>query len=126
VPNGGFPPYPGPWWRLSVTTGWLPLTQAEQLITPNKILQPVFKSSKVSTSVKVWDGQTIVLGGLKQQEHNIVEDQVPILGDLPFVGRMFRTQTKQTNTKNIIIFVTVNVIDPSGQKVNPDTASVSQ
>jgi|GEM_PF-115113 len=126
VPNGGFPPYPGPWWRLSVTTGWLPLSQPEQLITPNKILQPVFKSSKVSTAVKVWDGQTIVLGGLKQQEHTLVDDAVPILGDLPFVGRMFRSNTKRTNTKNIIIFVTVDVIDPSGQKVNPDTASVGQ
>lgn len=104
----------------------VPLSQSEQLITPNKILQPVFKSSKVSTAVKVWDGQTIVLGGLKQQEHTIVDDQVPILGDLPFVGRLFRTHVKRTDTKNVIIFVTVTVIDPSGQKVNQDTASVSQ
>lgn len=124
--NAPLPPYPGPWWRLSTTTGWLPLSQPEQLITPNKILQPVFKSSKVSTAVKVWDGQTIVLGGLKQQEHTMVDDQVPILGDLPFVGSLFRTNTKKTTTKNIIIFVTVDVIDPSGQKVNRDTASVSQ
>jgi len=66
------------------------------------------------------------LGGLKQQEHTIVDDKVPILGDLPFVGRLFRTHVKRTDTRNIIIFVTVNVIDPSGQKVNQDTASVSQ
>ena len=107
-------------------TAFVPLISAEQLITPNKILQPVFKSSKVSTAVKVWDGQTVVLGGLKQQEHTIVDDKVPILGDLPFVGRLFRTHVKRTDTRNIIIFVTVNVIDPSGQKVNQDTASVSQ
>jgi general secretion pathway protein D len=108
------------------TTSYIPLFTPEQLITPNKILQPVFKSSKVSTAVKVWDGQTVVLGGLKQQEHTIVDDQVPVLGDLPFVGRLFRTHVKRTDTKNIIIFVTVNVIDPSGQKINRDTASVSQ
>ncbi len=107
-------------------TSFVPLSQQEQLITPNKILQPVFKSTKVSTAVKVWDGQTVVLGGLKQQEHTIVDDQVPILGDLPFVGRLFRTHVKRTDTKNIIIFVTVNVIDPSGQKINRDTASISQ
>jgi general secretion pathway protein D len=107
-------------------TAFIPLVSPEQLITPNKILQPVFKSSKVSTAVKVWDGQTVVLGGLKQQEHTIVDDQVPILGDLPFVGRLFRTHVKRTDTKNIIIFVTVNVIDPSGQKINRDTASVGQ
>lgn len=107
-------------------TAYVPLISSEQLITPNKILQPVFKSSKVSTAVKVWDGQTVVLGGLKQQEHTIVDDQVPLLGDLPFIGRLFRTHVKRTDTKNIIIFVTVNVIDPSGQKVNQDTASVGQ
>ncbi len=102
---------------ISASTAYVPLIQPEQLITPNKILQPVFKSSKVSTSVKVWDGQTIVLGGLKQQEHNIIDDMVPILGNLPYVGRLFRSHVKQAETKNVIFFVTVDVIDPSGQKI---------
>lgn len=103
----------------------IPFLSPERLLTPNKILQPIFKSQKVTTGVKVWDGATVVLGGAKVQRHTLVNDQVPILGNLPFVGRFFRSEVKKTDTKNIIIFVTVNVVDPSGQKVNRTTAAVS-
>lgn len=107
-------------------SGYVPLSQPERLITPNLILQPIFKTQKVSTAVKVWDGATIMLGGAKIQQRTLVNDKIPLLGDLPFVGRFFKSDTNQTDTKNIIIFVTVNVVDPSGQKVNRDTASASQ
>ena len=98
----------------------------DTVITQNSILQPIFKTSKTSTSVRVWDGSTIMLGGLKRQDTNIVDDKVPIVGDLPFVGRLFRSNTKQIETKNIVMFVTVDVIDPSGQKIRkPQTAAVA-
>jgi general secretion pathway protein D len=108
------------------TTGYIPISQGEQLITPNLILQPIFKVQKVVTGVKVYDGATVVLGGAKIQKRTLVEDKVPILGDLPFLGRMFKTNTNQTETKNIIIFVTVEVVDPSGQRINHDTAAAAQ
>ena len=107
------------------TTGYVPISQGEQLITPNLILQPVFKVQKVVTAVKVYDGATVVLGGAKVEKRTLVEDKVPILGDLPFVGRFFKSNTKQTDTKNIIIFVTVEVVDPSGQRINHDTAAAT-
>jgi len=107
-------------------SAYVPISQSEQLITSNMILQPVFKVQKVTTAVKIYDGATVVLGGAKIQKHTLVEDKVPILGDLPFVGRMFKSTTKQTDTKNIIIFVTVDVIDPSGRKINRETAAVTQ
>jgi general secretion pathway protein D len=89
-------------------------------------LQPVFKTQKVTTAVKIWDGATVVLGGAKVQKRTLVDDRVPILGNLPFVGRFFQSSVNQTETKNIIIFVTVDVVDPSGQKINRDTAAVSR
>lgn len=106
-------------------SAFVPLVQPERLITPNTILQPIFKTQKVVTSVKVWDGATVVLGGAKIQRKTIVDDSVPILGNLPYLGRLFRSDVTQTETKNIIIFVTVDVIDPSGQKINKETASVA-
>lgn len=105
------------------TTGYIPISSPEQLITPNLILQPVFKTQKVATAVKVWDGATVVLGGAKVQTRQLVNDKIPVLGDLPFVGRLFRSEVNQSDTKNVIIFVTVNVVDPSGQRVNRDTVS---
>jgi general secretion pathway protein D len=105
-------------------SAFVPLVQPERLITPNTILQPIFKTQKVVTSVKVFDGATVVLGGARIQRKTIVDDSVPILGNLPYLGRLFRSAVTQTETKNIIIFVTVDVIDPSGQKINKDTASL--
>jgi len=104
----------------------VPVNQPAQLATPNTILQPIFKVQKVTTAVKIWDGATVVLGGAKIQKRTLVNDKLPILGDLPFVGRFFQSNVSQTETKNIIIFVTVSVIDPSGRKVNRDTAAVSR
>jgi general secretion pathway protein D len=99
--------------------------QQDSVITPNAILQPIFKTSKTNTSVRVWDGSTIMLSGLVRQDINIVDDKVPIIGDLPIVGRLFRSNTKQVETKNVIFFVTVDVIDPSGQKVRKTAQTAS-
>lgn len=104
----------------------VPFYQPDRLITPNLILQPIFKTQKVTTAVKIWDGATVVLGGAKIQKRSMVNDALPMLGNLPIVGRFFQSNTTKTETKNIIIFVTVDVIDPSGQKINKDTAAVSQ
>lgn len=105
------------------STAYIPLGSPDQLITPNLILQPIFKTQKVVTGVKIYDGATVVLGGVKIDQRSLVEDKVPIFGDLPFVGRLFRSTTKKTDTKNIIIFVTVEVVDPSGHRINHDTAA---
>jgi general secretion pathway protein D len=102
------------------------ILEKDQLVTPNQILQPIFKTTKTSTSVRVWDGSTIMIGGLKRQDVSIIDDKVPILGDLPFIGRLFRTSAKQTETRNVVMFVTVDVIDPSGQKIRKtQTAAVA-
>lgn len=109
--------------NFAASTAYIPISSPEQLITPNLILQPVFKTQKVVTAVKVWDGATVVLGGAKVQTRQMVNDKIPLLGDLPFVGRLFRSDTNHTDTKNVIIFVTVHVVDPSGRRVNQDTVA---
>jgi general secretion pathway protein D len=105
---------------LAVTTtqqGFIPLSQPEQLITPNTINQPVFSVRKVSTGVSIWDGQTVALGGLIREDVQDVEDKLPILGDLPFIGRLFRSESELHFKRNLMIFVTAHLIDPSGQRV---------
>ncbi|SKA94465.1 general secretion pathway protein D [Prosthecobacter debontii] len=92
-------------------------------LTPNLIFQPIFESKKVITAVKVWDGATIALGGLVTDREIIIQDKVPLVGDLPVVGRLFKSDVKQRVTKNIVFFVTVRVVDPSGARIN--NASVS-
>lgn len=88
-------------------------------LTPNTILQPIFSTKKVVTSVKIYDGATVVLGGLITDQTTMINDKVPLLGDIPVVGRLFQSKVKQRRSKNLILFVTVKVVDPSGNRVNP-------
>ena len=88
------------------------------VITPNVINQPIFDTRKVSTSVSVYDGSTVVLGGLVREDIQKVNDKVPILGDVPLVGRLFRSKIDQNIKRNLVIFVTAHLIDPAGQLIS--------
>jgi general secretion pathway protein D len=88
-------------------------------LTDNVINQPIFSTRKVTTSVNVWDGQTVVLGGLMREDVQKVEDRTPVIGDLPLVGRLFRTNVDQHIKRNLIIFVTARLVNPAGQPLNP-------
>ncbi len=85
------------------------------LATANVINQPVFSVREVTTQVSVYDGQTVVMGGLMREDVQKVEDKVPILGDIPLAGRLFRTSADQHVKRNLIMFVTASLLDPAGQ-----------
>jgi general secretion pathway protein D len=87
------------------------------ILTDNRIVQPVFETRKVTTAVTIWDGQTVVLGGLIREDVQDVEDKVPILGDLPWIGRLFQSKSEDHLKKNLMIFVTAKLIDPSGTEI---------
>jgi general secretion pathway protein D len=93
-------------------------TNQSIVLTDNVINQPIFSTRKVTTSVSVWDGQTVVLGGLMREDVQKVEDRTPFLGDIPMVGRLFRTNVDQHIKRNLIIFVTARLVNPAGQPVN--------
>jgi general secretion pathway protein D len=93
-------------------------TVPQILLTQNVINQPVFSTRKVTTNVSVWDGQTVVLGGLMREDVQKTEDKTPIVGDIPLVGRLFRTNTEQHIKRNLVIFVTARLITPGGQPIN--------
>jgi general secretion pathway protein D len=93
----------------------LPSTTFEA--TPNTINQPVFSTREVETQVSVFDGQTVVMGGLMREDVQKVQDKVPILGDIPLAGRLFRTNVDQHIKRNLLMFVTAGLLDPAGQPV---------
>jgi general secretion pathway protein D len=84
-------------------------------VTPNRILMPVFSSEKAATQVTVADGSTIVIGGLMSESIQNVEDKVPVLGDLPWVGRLFTSKAYQPTTTAIVFMVNVELLDPTGR-----------
>jgi len=87
-------------------------------ITENQILMPIFEVVRETTNVNVWDGQTIAIGGFHGESANDVEDKVPGAGDLPVVGRAFRSSVSDVNRQALILFLTVNLIDPGGNPIN--------
>jgi general secretion pathway protein D len=60
----------------------------------------------------------VVLGGLMREDVQKVEDRTPIVGDIPLVGRLFRTNVDQHIKRNLIIFVTARLVNPAGQPTN--------
>ena len=80
--------------------------------------QPIFSSRNVTTSIVIWDNQTVVMGGLIREELVTVEDKIPFLGDIPIIGRLFRTEGQHSRKTNLIIFVTARLVDPAGKPLH--------
>jgi len=84
-------------------------------ITENRIEMPVFSSRRVNTQLTIYDGYTVAVGGLMREDVQNVEDKVPILGDIPVIGRLFQTKAENRIKSNLIIFVTAQIIDATGR-----------
>ena len=89
-------------------------------LAPTPTPLPKFRLRQVATTAMVWDGQTVVLGGLIAENVTKMKDKVPVLGDLPFLGRFFRSEANMTSKKNLVIFVTPRLIDPAGNPLHSE------
>jgi general secretion pathway protein D len=81
---------------------------------------PRLRIRQVTTSCIVYDGQTVVLGGLISENIRRIKDKVPMLGDIPWIGRLFRSESSSSDKRNLVIFVTPTLIDPAGNRVHMD------
>jgi type IV pilus assembly protein PilQ len=71
---------------------------------------PSIDTRTITTEVLVNDGQTVVLGGIMETEHRHSSNKVPMLGDLPVLGNLFKNQTKINNKDELLIFVTPKIL----------------
>jgi type IV pilus assembly protein PilQ len=71
---------------------------------------PSIDTREITTSVIVNDGQTVVLGGILETERRETEKKVPYLGDVPVLGRLFKTTGKSNNKDELLIFVTPKIL----------------
>ncbi len=93
--------------------GMLTLERVEESMTFN-VWMPMISSRKLRVNVTVYDGETIVLGGMIDSAVNKRTDKWPILGDLPFIGRFFTTQAEDTVRNNLLLFVTTRLVNNDG------------
>ncbi len=78
--------------------------------------RPIFKTRKINTTVTIEDGSTIAMGGLIKEQLETFKDSVPILGHIPIIGRLFRSEGQKSVKRNLLIFVTANQVDATGYK----------
>lgn len=91
---------------------------------PPGFYQPIFSVREVTTKVTIWDGATVVMGGLTREEVKTVNDKIPILGDVPLFGRLFRSEGESSTKRNLLIFVTANLVSPGGSPKKQELKSV--
>jgi len=87
--------------------------------------QPIFHSRNIVTSITIWDGQTVVMGGLITEQQTTTLDKIPILGDIPLLGWLFQSKTSYSRKFNLLIFVTANLVDPAGNKINKELVATA-
>jgi general secretion pathway protein D len=78
--------------------------------TSSTINSPTIRQRKVSSTVEVGDGQSIVIGGLVQEQQQKGTDAIPILGKLPVIGAAFRSRNDQTKRTELMIFIRTRII----------------
>lgn len=101
----GFVEYGGPSVAISGGT---------TVTVPPGFYQPIFAVRELTTRVTLWDGATLVMGGLTREDVKKVKDKVPVLGSIPIIGRLFRSEGESTQKRNLLIFVTANLVNPGG------------
>ena len=75
---------------------------------------PELTTRQTETSVRVADGQTIVVGGLRLSELYATESKIPLLGDIPGLGKLFRSKHSVENETELVIFLTPHLLGPDG------------
>lgn len=81
---------------------------------------PKFRTRKISTVANMWDNQTLVFGGPDTLGVQTTKDKVPLLGDLPLVGGLFRSQKEISVENKLMVFVTATIVDQAGNRVHSD------
>ncbi|HVU24844.1 MAG TPA: type II secretory pathway, component PulD [Opitutus sp.] len=112
----GFIEYGGPSIAISGST---------TVNVPSGFFQPIFSVRDITTKVTIWDGATLVMGGLTREEVKNVNDKVPLLGDLPLLGRAFRSKGESAQKRNLLIFVTANLVSPGGSPKKQNLPNVA-
>ena len=116
--------------KITEFVGWDEYEYTVQAITDAEasgadISQPVIKmpiiaARSVQTQVRIYDGETVVMGGVLIDETDNTDDRVPIIGDIPLVGRFFRSQAEDVKKTNLLIFTNVKLVKADGTPLRPE------
>jgi len=104
----------------SVTYGTTTVAPRATDPSQSPYLVPIFAKKSITSQIRMLDGQTFAIGGLLAETDQMVDDSVPILGNLPIAGRLFRSEVSQRVKNNLVVFTTVRIIKPDGTLQFPE------
>ena len=87
---------------------------------------PVIDRRRANTTVTVKDGQTVVIGGLISDRYEEIEKKIPILGDIPLIGAIFRNRSETIEKTELLIVLTPHVISNAAGEVKDRAATMSR
>jgi type II secretory pathway component GspD/PulD (secretin) len=87
---------------------------------------PLLSSRRASSTVRTRDGETIVIGGLRQEQRQVEDHKIPLLGDIPLIGRLFRGTSTSTIEGELVIFVTPRILSVDGEVLDPSQAELEE
>lgn len=79
--------------------------------------EPCINTQRLNTNVMVEDGGTLILGGIYQEENSEGVSKVPLLGDIPVVGNLFKSRTRSDKKTELLIFITPRIVDNIGSNL---------
>jgi pilus assembly protein CpaC len=88
------------------------VSEITELVETSTGPQPVLSTRKLNTTVRLRDGQTLVLAGLLQDDLREIVSKVPMLGDIPILGTLFRSSSYQQRKTDLLIAVTPHIVKP--------------
>ncbi|MBU8902193.1 MAG: hypothetical protein KOO69_05605 [Victivallales bacterium] len=87
---------------------------------PVSIRKPVIAARTIDTKITIYDGETIVLGGILKDTTKTINERVPFIGEIPLIGRMFQSIGTESVKVNLLIFLTCRLVKPDGTAFFPD------
>jgi general secretion pathway protein D len=101
------------------------IASGQTVTVPSGFYQPIFSVRKIKTEVTIWDGATVIMGGLTREQTVSVNDKVPVLGDIPLLGKLFRSEGESSQKRNLLIFVTARMISPGGTPLRSNSGDIA-
>jgi type II secretory pathway component GspD/PulD (secretin) len=76
---------------------------------------PTYRTQELATRAAVKSGETVVMGGVLEREKSTYVESVPVLGDIPLIGALFRRRTDLDSPRYLLVFVTATIVKDTGE-----------
>jgi type IV pilus assembly protein PilQ len=114
---------------VTAITNRLPLASPDDGSFATETAERSFNSGRI----RLRDGQTLIVSGIIQEQDRVIASKIPFLGDLPIIGALFRSSTRETGRAEVVVLVTPMIMDESDRapfgyeyNVSPDAQQMLQ